>query len=138
MDFGIHGEEEKKVNERPHLTLDELTVLQSQFDAAHSWALGHLPKELLVGKLKNEIIGLCGECGELANIVKKVITYSQEEEQAENLASRRREISQECADILIYLLRITTLLDINLEESYIEKLKFNEERFRGFRTNDPT
>lgn len=68
-------------------------------------------------------LALCGEAGELANVVKKF------ERGSIPYVDAHYDISLELADVFIYLLNVAEILNIDLEEEYRSKRRFNEERF---------
>ena len=69
-------------------------------------------------------LALCGEAGELANLVKKVERGSTDMEEAEG------DMVEEVTDVFTYLLNIAHLLGMNLEEEFNRKRSINEKRFR--------
>lgn len=75
--------------------------------------------------LPHHVLSLCGEAGELANIIKKVERGSLEFQNARV----RYDIAMEVTDVYIYLLNIAGLLNIDLEESYNVKRAENLKRF---------
>lgn len=66
---------------------------------------------------------LCGEAGELANILKKVKRREIKDDYNQYLNAKIPEISDELADIIIYADLIAAQLDIDLEE--VIRNKFN-------------
>lgn len=79
-----------------------------------------------VQTLSHHTLALCGEVGELANLVKKIDRGSLDS----NSAIVQHDLQSESADVLIYLLNIFGLLDIDPLKAYIEKRTFNDKRFR--------
>jgi NTP pyrophosphatase (non-canonical NTP hydrolase) len=69
------------------------------------------------------VLCLCGESGELANIVKKIERGDKSVEQDFDA------LESEVADIFIYLLCIVDTLRIDLYQVYKTKREFNNERF---------
>lgn len=68
-------------------------------------------------------LGLTGEAGEIANVVKKFNRGSLEWTQVTEL------LRHELADVLIYLLDLAAVLEIDLDRALSEKQAINEERF---------
>ncbi|QSZ41372.1 nucleotide pyrophosphohydrolase [Sulfurimonas aquatica] len=88
-----------------------------QFSIQRDWNKYHSPK--------NIVMALTGEVGELNEIFQWLT-----EEQSNNLPSgTKQHAKEEVADIAIYLLKLCTKLDIDLEEAIIEKMKKNEEKY---------
>jgi NTP pyrophosphatase (non-canonical NTP hydrolase) len=75
-------------------------------------------------------LGLTGEAGECANIVKKFDRGSMTE------SEMRAKLVDELPDVLVYVFSIAGMLGIDLEEAYDEKRKFNEKRYTKESTND--
>jgi len=70
-------------------------------------------------------LALCGETGELANVIKKIHRGSLSIEDEDVVAS----IAGELADILIYLANMIGLFGFDASELYKLKRQFNNERF---------
>ena len=106
------------------MNLIKINNLLEQFSEERDWNQFHSPKNL--------IMALSGEVGELNEIFQWLT-----EEQSSNLSSEvKKHTEEEIADIAIYLLKICTKLNINLEESILNKIKINElkypiEQFKG-------
>lgn len=87
--------------------------------ASHSW----FPQT--ADDLRHHVLGLCGEVGELANIVKKIDRGSMTLESEHH----RDSLEDEVADVFIYLLNVVAILKMNLGKRYLNKQAFNQERF---------
>lgn len=70
-------------------------------------------------------LALCGEAGELANIVKKIDRGSLDYRDP----AVRVHIASEMADILTYLLNLSYLTGVDLERAYLGVRASNEIRF---------
>lgn len=70
-------------------------------------------------------LALCGEVGELANIIKKIERGSLSIEDVKV----RHHIAMEMADIYVYLLNLAGLMHIDLEKAYDLVRTQNEQRF---------
>jgi len=73
--------------------------------------------------LVHHALGMCGEAGEVANIVKKI------DRGDFNLAETGSELKKEVADTFIYLLNIAGIIGMDLEKEYRDKRAFNDVRF---------
>jgi NTP pyrophosphatase (non-canonical NTP hydrolase) len=73
--------------------------------------------------LPHHVLALCGEAGELANIVKKIERGSV---RYEEVADKMR---GEVVDNFVYLLNIAAILELDLLEGYEEKRQYNDKRF---------
>lgn len=102
------------------MSKDSLTDLSNklkEFAIERDWEQFHSPKNLAMA--------ISGECGELLEHFQWLT------EQQSHLVDdqTRREVSHEMADILIYLLRLSERLDIDLIDAVYEKMAINEQRF---------
>ena len=101
-------------------TPDHLTHLRERlaiFAAERDWDPFHNPKNLAMA--------LAGEAGELLEHF-QWLTF----EQAANLPpATRNEVALECADVLLFLLRLTDKLDIDLVAAAEKKLELNAQKY---------
>lgn len=70
-------------------------------------------------------LGMCGEAGELANIIKKIDRGSANIEDAHT----HFKATMELADVFVYMLNIAAHLKIDLLRAYEQKCIENERRF---------
>ena len=90
-----------------------------KFAEERDWEQFHSPKNLAMA--------LSGEVGELSEIF-QWLTEDQSEKKNisdEDLAKVREEV----ADILLYIIRLSDKLDIDLEQALFDKLKINKEKY---------
>ncbi len=99
---------------------DELDVLRTRladFAAKRDWDQFHNPKNLAMA--------LAGEAGEVLEHFQG-LTF----EQASALpAETREEVALECADVLLFLLRLCDKLDIDLANAAHKKLAINAKKY---------
>lgn len=79
--------------------------------------------EETANSLTINVMGLCGESGEVIDIVKKVMRGSMTLEEA------RPMIAEELTDVFIYWTMLIGMFQIDVEQCYILKQQINEERF---------
>lgn len=107
------------------MNLNDLTEIQQRFDRSRAtnfaWSQPVTADDH--SALLHNTIGLAGEVGELANLVKK---FDRGDFPFAKLIS---ELPGELADILIYVIKISYQSGINLEAAMLEKLEENEIRF---------
>ncbi len=120
------------------MNLRELLQTQKDFDAAHGWREEHPAFGVLLESLGDDIVGLAGEFGEFANIVKKVKLVARRDEEAAKAELERvvPALREELADVFVYLMRLATHLNLDLEEAYLAKLKKNSERYRIYEVDN--
>lgn len=110
------------------MNFEELLHTQNEFDKIHGWVSSNENITDFLSSLDDDIIGLIGEVGEFANIVKKIklnhktLGVDTRDEHIEGL-------KEEFIDSLIYLIRIATHLNIDIEKEYLKKLSTNKKRF---------
>lgn len=75
--------------------------------------------------LVHHTLSICGEAGELANLMKKIDRNSLDW----NDSHVRYEAAMELADIFTYLLCISFLMGVDLKKAYEMKRTVNQERF---------
>ena len=110
------------------MTLQELMKLQEEFDIKHTSNFNWNEKinDENIEMLEFLLISMFGEIGETANLVKKSVRGDFK------LESIKEQLSEEIADIFIYLMKICIQLDIALENSYLNKREKNMERFKKY------
>ena len=82
-------------------------------------------------QLSKDLVGLLGEIGEFANVVKKVglkMTHSAYD--GPSLSEANADLREELADALIYIMRLSVILDADLEREVLEKMALNDDRYR--------
>lgn len=101
------------------MTLKALEESVRQFAADRDWGQFHTPRNL--------ILALCGEAGELAELLQwtpdaDVDTWLTDSKNMERLR-------HEMADVLSYLLRLSDVCGVDLEQALLEKTALNETRY---------
>ena len=97
--------------------LQSLSTQLARFAAARDWDQFHNPKNLAMA--------LAGEAGEVLEHFQWLTP-----EQADNLPpATRAEVALECADVLLFLLRLADRLDVDLAAAARKKLAINARRY---------
>ncbi len=101
------------------MALEDLTQALRQFRDARNWAQFHT--------LRNLIVSLNLEAAELLELTQ----WKSDSEMAKLLddASKKEALSDECADVLLYLLLIADTAGIDLEAAAHAKLSKNAEKY---------
>ena len=98
-------------------TLETLRIRLARFAAERDWDQFHNPKNLAMA--------VAGEAGELVEHFQWL-----DFEQAQNLPQTTRdEVALECADVLLFLLRLCDRLDIDLGAAAEKKLELNAKKY---------
>ncbi len=98
-------------------SLDDLDRRLKAFAQARDWEQFHNPKNL--------VMALAGECGELL----EHFQWLSEAQSAALSGEKKEAVALEMADILIYLIRCSERLDIDLVEAAYHKIAINESRY---------
>ncbi|MGE8499688.1 MAG: nucleotide pyrophosphohydrolase [Pseudomonas sp.] len=103
----------------PQIDVTQLAEALERFANERNWAQFHSPKNLAMA--------LTGEVGELTEI------FQWMSEDASKEAARNPETSQavkdELADVLMYLVRLASVLGVDLNAAVQEKLQLNGEKY---------
>jgi NTP pyrophosphatase (non-canonical NTP hydrolase) len=99
--------------------LDELVVETRDFARHRDWFQHHTPKNLAMA--------VAAEAGELASEFRWLTVEESSREQL--TPDQLTAIGLEMADVFIFLLRLSDVLDVDLAELVRQKLALNEERF---------
>jgi thymidylate kinase/NTP pyrophosphatase (non-canonical NTP hydrolase) len=114
------------------MTIEQLLRLQLAFDQSRGFT--NLPHGDLAScddplpRLEYSLIGLTGEVGEIANIIKRA-----RRNQAQGIfvdSAPLPDLREEVADVLSYLLKLAQQANIDLTRAYLVKMCRNAHRFR--------
>ena len=99
--------------------IDQLKKLLHDFAVIRDWTKFHNPKNLSMA--------LAVEAGELLEIFQWM--SDNHANQVKNDMEIVKKTQHELADIMLYLIRIAALMDINLSEAVLNKIKLNNEKY---------
>ena len=102
--------------------MNEIQALKAEIRAfadARDWEQFHTPKNLSMA--------VAGEAGEL--VAEFQWLTAEESERSELSAEKLSDIELEMADVAIYLLRLSDVLNVDLPQVIRKKLAINESRF---------
>lgn len=91
----------------------------ARFAQERDWEQFHSPKNL--------VMALAGEVGELTELFQWLTEDDSRRAGCE--ASTSRPVRDELADVLFYLVRLATVLDVDLDEAAVSKLRRNAEKY---------
>jgi len=101
----------------PQDSLESLKVRLAKFAADRDWEQFHSPKNLSMA--------LIAEAAELI----EHFQWLTDEQSYALPDDKKQEVALELADILIYLIRVSDRLDINVVDAAWKKITINEDRF---------
>jgi NTP pyrophosphatase (non-canonical NTP hydrolase) len=105
----------------PEDSLEGLNQRLLAFARERDWEQFHSPKNLAMA--------LAGECGELL----EHFQWLSEAQSASLAPDKKREVAHEMADILIYLIRLSERMDVDLLGAVEDKIAINERRYPAHR-----
>jgi NTP pyrophosphatase (non-canonical NTP hydrolase) len=112
----------------------ELVDMQVRLDEANGFPVKIADRRERYLQLTKDLVGLVGEVGEFANIVKKMnIKLDRPNEYDLDFQSAEAGLREELADCAIYILRISAMLEVELEETVVAKIQANAARYAGLR-----
>ncbi|WP_245695254.1 nucleotide pyrophosphohydrolase [Desulforhopalus singaporensis] len=100
------------------LNLNDIETFLRNFAAARDWQQFHSPKNL--------VMALSGEAGELSELFQWL---SEDQSWLKDDTETKKKVANELADILQYIVRISDLLSIDLNDALWKKLRRNEEKY---------
>ncbi|MDD2732342.1 MAG: MazG nucleotide pyrophosphohydrolase domain-containing protein [Desulfuromonadaceae bacterium] len=115
--------------------MDIRDILQKQadFDSAHGWDTTIIPEKERLHALERELVGLMGEVGEVANLVKKARLVAERiKPVSDAYLDIVPSVNEELIDVLIYLLRMFQITGADIDAEYLRKLDFNKDRFKKY------
>jgi NTP pyrophosphatase (non-canonical NTP hydrolase) len=98
-------------------SLDALNERLLRFARERDWEQFHSPKNL--------VMALAGECGELI----EHFQWLSEAQSASLPPEKQQAVAEEMADILIYLIRLSERLGVDLVAAAYNKIAINEARY---------
>ena len=97
--------------------LDELREAMRRFTTEREWTAFHTPKNLAMA--------LAGEAGELL----EHFQWLTPEQSARLPVDTHEAVALEMADVLLYLVRLSDVLGVDLADAARRKIRINEERY---------
>ena len=114
------------------MELADLIRHQIERDRHRGFAVDFDSDRERLDQLMRDLVGLLGEVGEFANLLKKVgLGQTTPGYVAPSLANASADLREELADAAIYLFRLATILGGNLEQDILRKIQINDERYRA-------
>ncbi|MBL7169935.1 MAG: hypothetical protein ISS48_02875 [Candidatus Aenigmarchaeota archaeon] len=118
---------------KKEMTLKEIQKFQQEFDKKYFskyWNDKGIVRDK-IDFLKDMTIALTGELGEFANIIKKA-NRDKNQLRQELSKDRLNKLREELIDCFIYLVILSNILEMDIEEELLKKVKFNEKRFQKY------
>jgi NTP pyrophosphatase (non-canonical NTP hydrolase) len=108
--------------------------MQLEFDSRHDFPVEFDSDKDRLAQISKDLIGVVGEIGEFANIIKKMNLEADLKDvlPKEYFKNFENELKEELVDTFIYLIRLAKLVDLNLELEYLKKRQKNEAKYEPF------
>lgn len=114
------------------MDLGSLIDKQIAADRRHGFPVDFADESERLAQLEKDLIGLVGEVGEFANLLKKVrLATTHGAYQGPSLAAAASHLREELADAAIYLMRLSVMVGGTLEADILAKMDVNEQRYRN-------
>ncbi len=107
------------VANQPLIDVGKLQSELARFARERDWKQFHSPKNL--------VMALAGEVGELSELFQWLSEDASHEVGRD--AATSRPVRDELADVLFYLVRLATVLEVDLNEAAVSKLRRNAEKY---------
>lgn len=112
------------------MNINELKRLQFELDDKAGFPVKFTNNKDKYDQITKDLVGLFGEIGEFSNIVKKINIKNEKKEKYElDIELAEELLCEELIDCFIYILRLSEILNIDLEDSFLKKLRRNNERY---------
>ncbi|WP_286230585.1 hypothetical protein [Neobacillus mesonae] len=117
------------------MEIEKFLSTQKAFDSQHGWSLKNGSAYEKLEFINKDLIGIMGEIGEFSNLIKKLNIIAERVNQEEleiALQGKQDKLEEELIDCFIYLLRISTHLEMDITKTYLNKLNINKRRFAKY------
>lgn len=121
------------------MEINNLIQIQREFDTLHKWTPLKGDTRSILSAINKDIIGILGELGEFANIIKKLNLVADKNSGLsidKEYSEYKEELSDEVVDTFIYLMRIISHLDIDITEAYFSKLEINRRKYKDYEKSE--
>jgi len=112
------------------MQLGELVARQIASDRRRGFSVDFTDEQERQTHIERDLVGLLGEIGEFANLLKKVrLGLDHETYTGPSLAKALPALREELADTTIYIMRLFTMLDGDMEAELVSKMTINDSRY---------
>ena len=120
------------------MDIQDIVAQQTEFDKAHGWETLALSDEERLQAIERELVGLMGEVGEVANLIKKArLVSGRDKSVLDAFLDIVPAVNEELTDVFIYLLRMFQITSADIEAEYLRKLAINKDRFKKYEKGTP-
>jgi NTP pyrophosphatase (non-canonical NTP hydrolase) len=113
------------------MDLSRIAQIQIEADVKRGFSKELQTDAERIAQLSRDTVGLIGEVGEFANLLKKAdLTSRIEGYDGVSIKAASAELREELADAMIYIIRLASVLGGDLEDDLLKKMMKNDERYR--------
>ncbi len=113
------------------MELSEIVSKQIEADKKRGFPVDFTSDIAREKQLTRDTVGLMGEVGEFANLLKKIsLTLTTKGYEGPSLDKSSADLREELADAMIYIIRLSVILGGNLEQDVLAKMEKNVARYR--------
>lgn len=114
------------------MDIERLMSIQRRMDELHGFKVDFSSPKQKYDQITKDLVGLFGEIGEFANLVKKInIGLERGVDYPASLEASESFLRQELVDCFIYILRFGAILEINLSEETLRKIDQNKSKYEN-------
>lgn len=114
------------------MDLSNIARLQIEADVRRGFSKELQTDAERIAQLTRDTVGLIGEVGEFANLLKKAdLTLRIEGYNGVTIDSVSPELREELADAMIYIIRLASALGGDIESDLLSKMSKNNERYHN-------
>jgi NTP pyrophosphatase (non-canonical NTP hydrolase) len=118
------------------MQLKEIVAMQLAADRRRGFPVEFDTDAERHAQISKDLIGLLGEIGEFANLVKKVgLRLDLQGYSGPSLNEASGELCEELADATIYIMRLSAIMGADLEQEVLAKMARNDIRYRSLESN---
>jgi NTP pyrophosphatase (non-canonical NTP hydrolase) len=112
------------------MNIKQILELQVAQDEANGFPVKFTNSTAQYDQLTKDLVGLFGEIGEFANIIKKInIKLANPDKYELEMDIAEMSLREELIDSFIYIIRIAAILNVDIEEEVIKKMQLNANRY---------
>lgn len=113
------------------MDLSKIAQVQIEADVKRGFSKELQTDAERIAQLTRDTVGLMGEVGEFANLLKKADLSSRiEGYDGVSIEAASAELREELADAMIYIIRLARVLGGDIESDLLTKMTKNNERYR--------
>jgi NTP pyrophosphatase (non-canonical NTP hydrolase) len=116
------------------MDVKDLMLMQVAFDEGHGFPVQFSSRAQRYAQITKDLVGLMGELGEFANVVKKInLAIDNPTGYQFDIAAGEEALREELVDFFIYVARLSSMLNLDIEAGVVSKLQINADRYSALK-----